>query len=108
MTSELYARFLSEEAIRAINAVVQNWDEVIFQDHQRSKHRTQVAMEVVYDLFEERIEPNDGDAKFANVWSIANTWGIMKEKTRAQKFEILGALVGFIIIQINRNQVYEH
>jgi hypothetical protein len=47
-------------------------DEVIFQDDQDSKHRTQVAMDVVYDLFEERIEPNDGDAKFTDVWPIEN------------------------------------
>ncbi|CAF4681983.1 unnamed protein product, partial [Rotaria sp. Silwood2] len=67
MTGELYARFLREEAIPAINEVVQNLDEAIFQDDQGSKHRTQVAMDVVYDLFEERIEPNDGDDKFADV-----------------------------------------
>ncbi|CAF1385316.1 unnamed protein product [Rotaria sordida] len=72
MTGELYARFLREEAIPAINEVVQNLDEVIFQDDQDSKHRTQVAMDVIYDLFEERIEANDGDAKFADAWPIEN------------------------------------
>ncbi|CAF4342973.1 unnamed protein product [Rotaria sp. Silwood2] len=133
MTGELYARFLREEAIPAINEVVQNLDEVIFQDDQDSKHRTQVAMDVVYDLFEERIEPNDGDDKFADVWRIENIWGIMKEKTRAKKFENLGALVEHVssewqkiapeqyeamidnipkrlakVIQVNENPVYEH
>jgi hypothetical protein len=29
-------------------------------------------MDVIYDHFEERIEPNDGDAKFADVWPIEN------------------------------------
>jgi hypothetical protein len=65
--TELYARFLREEVIPAINEVFQNVDEVIFQDDQDSKQRTQTAMDVIYDSFEDRVEPNDGDAKFADV-----------------------------------------
>jgi hypothetical protein len=52
-------------------------------------------MDVVYDLFEERIKPNDEDAKFADVWSIVNIWGIMKEKIRGKTLENLDSLVGF-------------
>ncbi|CAF3929933.1 unnamed protein product [Rotaria sp. Silwood1] len=66
MTSDLYAKFLREEAIPIINEVVENLN-VIFQDDQDSKHRTKIAMDAVNDFFEERIEPNDGDAKFADV-----------------------------------------
>ncbi|CAF4808444.1 unnamed protein product, partial [Rotaria socialis] len=50
MTGELYAIYLREKAIPAINEVVEDLDEAIFQDDQDSKHRTQVAMDVVYDL----------------------------------------------------------
>ncbi|CAF1650194.1 unnamed protein product, partial [Didymodactylos carnosus] len=66
MTGELYARFL-DEGVPAIAEVVEDSNEFIFQDDQDSKHRTKVAMDVIYDRFEERIEPNDGDAKFADV-----------------------------------------
>jgi hypothetical protein len=38
-------------------------------------------MDVIYDHFEERIEPHDGDAKFADVWPIENIWGILKKYT---------------------------
>ncbi|CAF1071853.1 unnamed protein product [Rotaria sordida] len=80
-TGELSARFLREEAIPAINEVVQNLDR---------------TMDVVYDLFEERIELNDEDAKFADVWPIENIWGIMKEKRRGKIFENLDALIDFV------------
>ncbi|CAF1211122.1 unnamed protein product, partial [Didymodactylos carnosus] len=96
MAGDLYAKFLREEAIPTINEVVKNLSEVIFQDDQDSKHRTKVAMDVVSDHFEERIEPNDGDTKFADVWPIENIWGILKEKTRGKKFQNLDLLVDFI------------
>ncbi|CAF1307494.1 unnamed protein product [Rotaria sordida] len=133
MTGDLYAKFLREEAISTINEVVENLNEVIFQDDQDSKHRTKTAMDVVNDFFEEIIEPNDGDAKFADVWPIENIWGIMEEKTRGKTFENMDSLVDFInsewrkitpeqckamidnipkrlakVIQFNGNQVYEH
>ncbi|CAF0915595.1 unnamed protein product [Didymodactylos carnosus] len=133
MIGDLYAEFLREEAVPAINEVVKNLDEVIFQDDQDSKHRTKVAMDVVYDHFEERIEPNDGDATFADVWPIKSIWGILKEKTRGKKFQTLDLLVDFInsewqkitpdqceamldnvpkrlakVVQLDGNQVYEH
>jgi hypothetical protein len=46
-------------------------------------------MDVVYDPFEERIEPNDGDVKFADVWPIENIWEIMKGKIREKHLKIL-------------------
>ncbi|CAF4655107.1 unnamed protein product [Rotaria sp. Silwood2] len=99
MTGELYAKFLDEEAIPAIAEVVEDQDEFIFQDDQDSKHRTKVAMNVIADHFEERIEPDDGDAKFADVWPIENVWGMLKEKTRAQTFDNLDSLVDFISLE---------
>ena len=99
MTGELYAKFLDEEAIPAIAEVVEDLDEFIFQDDQDLKHRTKVAMNVVADHFEERIEPDDGDAKFADVWPIKNVWGILNEKTRAQAFDSLNSLVDFISLE---------
>ncbi|CAF1513788.1 unnamed protein product [Rotaria sordida] len=133
MASEFYATFLHEKVILAINEVVEDLNEAIFQDDQDSKHRTQITMDVVYDLFEERIESNHGDAKFADVWSIENVWRIMKEKTRGKTFENLDSLVGLVnsesqkiilkqceamidnipkrlakVTQLNGNQVYEH
>ena len=32
-------------------------------------------------------DPQDGDAKFANVWSIENVWGAIKEKIRGGEFD---------------------
>ncbi|CAF3967442.1 unnamed protein product [Rotaria sordida] len=115
------------------NDKLEDLNEAIFQDDQDSKHRTQITMDVVYDLFEERIESNHGDAKFADVWSIENVWRIMKEKTRGKTFENLDSLVGLVnsesqkiilkqceamidnipkrlakVTQLNGNQVYEH
>ncbi|CAF0841852.1 unnamed protein product [Rotaria sordida] len=69
MTEELYARFLREEVIPAINEVVRNLD------------------------------GNDGDTKFADVWLIENIWGIMEEKTRGKTFENLDALVDFVSVE---------
>lgn len=89
MTGDLYAKFLREEAIPAIDEAVENLNEVIFQDDQDSKHRTQVAMDVVNEFFEDRIEPDDGDAKFADVWPIENIRGIMKKKTKGKNSKIL-------------------
>ena len=90
-------------------------------------------MEVIYDRFEERIELNGGDAKFADVWPIENVWGIPKEKPQGQTFDNLDSLVNFInsewrkiaseqceamidkipkrlaqVIRLNGNQVYKN
>jgi hypothetical protein len=59
----------------------------IFQDDQDSKHRTAVAMNTIETIFDERIAPEDGDAKYADVWPIENVWGAMKEKIRGELFE---------------------
>ena len=76
--------------------MVENLNEIMFRDDQDAKHRTKVATDVVSDFFEGRIEPSDGDAKFADVWPIENIWGIMKEKTRGKTFKNLDSLVDFI------------
>ena len=64
------ARFLREKAIPTVHEVVEDLDVAIFQDDQDLKHRTQAAMDVVYDLFEEMIESNDvkqGETTYLNV-----------------------------------------
>ncbi|CAF1182043.1 unnamed protein product [Rotaria sordida] len=130
MATEFYAKFLREKTIPAINEAVGNLDEVIFQDDQESRHKMQVTMGVVYDLFEERIEADDGDAKFADVWPIENIWEIRKQKIREQTFKNFDSLVNLEwqkitleqceamidnipkrvakMVQLNGNQVYEH
>ncbi|CAF1504227.1 unnamed protein product [Rotaria sordida] len=133
MATEFYAKFLREKAIPAINEAVENLDEVIIQDDQESKHKMQVTMGVVYDLFEGRIEADDGDAKFADVWPTENIWEIRKQKIRGKTFKNFDSLVNFVnlgwqkitleqceamidnipkrvakMVQLNGNQVYEY
>ena len=37
-------------------------------------------MTTIDSLFDERVSPEDADAKFANVWPIERVWGAIKEK----------------------------
>jgi hypothetical protein len=37
-------------------------------------------------LFIDRILPEEGDAKFADVWLIEKVWEIFKEKVRGEQF----------------------
>ena len=93
MTGALYAQFLRENAIPAVKRVVGNLHNVIWQDDQDSKHRMRVPMDVISEFFDERIESEDGDAKFADVWTIENVWGILREKVRGQEFPNNDALI---------------
>jgi hypothetical protein len=43
------------------------------------------------------IQSNDEDATFADVPTIENIWGIMKERTRGRTFENLVSLVRFVV-----------
>ncbi len=71
LTSDLYSKFLIEEVAPAINEVFENTDITsIFQDDQDNKHRTTLVKSTVADLFDQRIEPEIGDAKFADIWPI--------------------------------------
>jgi hypothetical protein len=85
LTGELYAKFVRQKIAHAIN-VVFNDETPIFQDDQDNKQRTKVALDEVDLLFDERIQPFDGDAKLADVWRIENVWGMLKEKLRGKKF----------------------
>lgn len=94
MTGELYALFLRTQVIPAIKKVVGNdLRNVIWQDDQDSKHRTVIAMDTINEFFEERIEREDGDAKFADVWPIENIWGLLKERIRGVTFKSQQALM---------------
>jgi hypothetical protein len=133
MTGELYAKFLREKCVPAIEKVMGELNEVIFQDDQDTKQRTRVAMDTVDEFFDERIQPEDGDAKLADCWFIENVWGILKEKTRLKSFSNEASLVRCInqewkkitanqceemmdkvpqrlwkIIQNKGDQIYEH
>ena len=43
-------------------------------------------MDTIVSLFGERIDPEIGDAKLADVWVIENVWGVIKERLRGQQF----------------------
>ena len=88
LTDDLYSEFLIEEAAPAIYEVFENCDEVpIFQDDQDSKHQTTLVKNTVADLFDERIDPKIGDAKFADIWPFERVWGAIKEKLQRQEFD---------------------
>ncbi|CAF4580342.1 unnamed protein product [Rotaria sp. Silwood1] len=85
LTSQLYAKFLTEKAAPAIKTVFRKCRlNPIFHDDQDQKQRTILVRDTVAALFSERIEPADGNAKFADVWRIENVWGALKEKLRGK------------------------
>ena len=94
MTGALYGEFLREKVIPAVQEVVgEDLSDVIWQDDQDGKHRVKVVMDTIKEFFEERIEPEVGDAKLADVWPIENIWGMLKEKTRGIEFTNENALI---------------
>ena len=87
LTGELYAKFLKEQAAPAIKAVFRKSKlHPIFQDDQDRKQRTQLVMETVDNIFADRAQPSDADAKFADLWRIENVWGALKENIRGKVF----------------------
>ena len=87
LTNQLYAKFLTEKAAPAINDVFRQTTLIpIFHDDQDQKQRTILVRDTVAELFSERIETADGDAKFADVWRIENVCGALKEKLRGKVF----------------------
>jgi hypothetical protein len=46
-----------------------------------------VALDAVKDIFVNRIEPTNCGAKLADVWSIENVWGVLKEKLRGREYK---------------------
>ncbi len=46
-----------------------------------------MALDAVKDVFVNRIEPTNRGAKLADVWSIENVWGILKEKLRGREYK---------------------
>ncbi|CAF4632243.1 unnamed protein product, partial [Rotaria sp. Silwood2] len=68
LRSDLYAKFLQQKAALAIKLKFKNTNLVpIFQDDQDNKHRTNIIMNTFGTLFYERIDPEVGDAKCADV-----------------------------------------
>jgi transposase len=87
LTGDLYAKFVTEKAAPAIKQVFKNTGVLpIFQDDQDSKHRTAIVMDTIDSLFSERVDPEIGDAKLADVWVVENVWGAIKERLRGQQF----------------------
>jgi hypothetical protein len=87
LTSQLYAKFLKEKATPAIKATFRKFKlNPIFHDDQDRKHRTKLVRNTVAQLFNERVQPLDSDAKFADVWRIENVWRALKEKIRGKVF----------------------
>jgi hypothetical protein len=93
MNNQIYEKFLREKAFPEIKKVVGDLNGFIFQDDQDGKQRTQNVMNAVKEFFQERIEPEDGDAKLADCWPIENVWGILREKTRCISFQNDKALI---------------
>ncbi|CAF3480899.1 unnamed protein product [Rotaria sp. Silwood1] len=88
LTGELYGKFVAEKVAPAIQRAFENTHlQPIFQDDQDSKQRTSFAMTTIESFFDERISPEDGDAKFADVWPIERVWGAIKEKIRGKQFK---------------------
>ena len=68
LTGNLYAQFLKEKAIPEVKKVFGiSFSDAIWQDDQDKKQRMQIVLDVIKENFSERIETEDGDAKFAVV-----------------------------------------
>ena len=97
MTGALYAEFLHTKAIPVVKKVVGNKiNEVFWQDDQDGKHRVQEVINLINEEFEQRVDPEDGDAKLADVWPIENLWGMLKEKIRGVQFKTEQSLLNRI------------
>ncbi|CAF3088835.1 unnamed protein product [Rotaria sp. Silwood2] len=93
LASNLYDKFLKEEVEPPIKLPFKNTALIpIVQDDQDNKHRTKVVMNTIESLFDEHIDPEIGDAKFADIWPIETVWGAIKEKLRGERFENESAL----------------
>ena len=87
LTGNLYAQFLKEKAIPEVKKVFGiSFSDAIWQDDQDKKQRMQIVLDVIKENFSERIETEDGDAKFADCWPIENVWVMLKEKMRGIDF----------------------
>ncbi len=83
----MYTKFLTEKSVPAIKTVFRESKlNPIFHDDQDQKQRTILVRNTVAELFSERVEPADSDAKFADVWRKENVWGALKEKLRMGKY----------------------
>ncbi|CAF1523861.1 unnamed protein product, partial [Rotaria sordida] len=82
---QLYAKFLKEKVAPAIKTTFRKSKlDPIFHDDQDQKQQTKLVINTVAQLFHERIQPVDGDAKFDDVWRIENVWRALKEKVRGE------------------------
>ena len=71
LTGELYGKFVEEQVAPAVQTAFETTHlQLIYQDDQDSKQRTAFAMTTIDSLFDERISPEDDDAKFADDWPI--------------------------------------
>jgi hypothetical protein len=84
MNGLLYAKFIKEVGYKHIQKLRRT--QLLFQDDADTKQRTKHVLETIDELFIDRILPEEGDAKFADVWPIEKVWGIIKEKVRGEQF----------------------
>lgn len=84
-TGERYAKFIRTIIAQTAAKELGDLQNIIFQDDQDRKQRTQVALYAVKHVFIHRIEPKDCAAKLADVWPIENIWGTLKEKLRGRE-----------------------
>ena len=88
LTGELYGKFVEEQVAPAVQTAFETTHlQPIYQDDQDSKQRTAFAITTIDSLFDERVNSEDGDAKFADVWPIERVRGAIKEKIRGKQFK---------------------
>ncbi|CAF3783222.1 unnamed protein product [Rotaria sordida] len=95
-TSERYAKFIRTIVAQIAANELGDLQNVIFQDDQDRKQRTQMALNTVKHVFINRIEPKDYAAKLADVWPIENIWGMLKEKLRGHEYSDIAQLKNYI------------
>ncbi|CAF1319452.1 unnamed protein product [Rotaria sp. Silwood1] len=84
INGHLYAKCIKEFAHPEIQKVCGRG--LTSQDDADSKQRTKIVLRTVDKLFNDQILPEEGDAKFADIWPAENIWGILKEKVQGEQF----------------------
>ena len=78
-------KFVEEQMTPAVQTAFETTHlQPIYQDDHDSKQRIAFAMTTIDSLFDERIRPENGDRKFADVWPIERMWSVIKEKIRGK------------------------
>jgi hypothetical protein len=102
MNRFLYIKLIGQELKPHIDRLYHDVD-IIWQDDADQKHCSRYALDKINEIFSERIKPEEQASKMADVWSIENVLGYIKEKLEGEEFENMTMLE-----KTNRDDMEHH